>query len=115
METLDINDIGSVRLVELNRPDALNALNGQMAKELAEMFASAAIDDSVKVIVLTGKGRAFWAGADLKEPAEARAEWFGRMIESAIDLPKPFLIAVNGVGWYWSYYLRACGRCLHGG
>ncbi len=98
METLDINDIGSVRLVELNRPDALNALNGQMAKELAEMFASAAIDDSVKVIVLTGKGRAFWAGADLKEPAEARAEWFGRMIESAIDLPKPFLIAVNGVG-----------------
>ena len=90
METLDINDIGSVRLVELNRPDALNALNGQMAKELAEMFASAAIDDSVKVIVLTGKGRAFWAGADLKEPAEARAEWFGRMMSLPLIYQNPF-------------------------
>ena len=98
METLNIRDIGAIRVVELNRPDALNALNGQMAKELTEMFETAATDDDVKVIVLTGKGKAFWAGADLKEPAEIRAQWFGQMVEAAIDLPKPFLIAVNGVG-----------------
>lgn len=98
METLAIRNEGAIRVAELNRPDALNALNGQMTKELAEMFQAAATDDNVKVIVLTGKGKAFWAGADLKESADLRSQWFGQMIESVIDLPKPFLIAVNGVG-----------------
>ena len=98
METLIIRDEGAIRLVELNRPDAFNALNGQMTKELAEIFTATATNDSIKVLVLTGNGKAFWAGADLKEPPALRAEWFGQMVEAAIDLPKPFLIAVNGVG-----------------
>ena len=97
METLNINDKGPIRVVELNRPDALNALNGQMTNELAEIFQDAAKDDNVKVLVMTGNGRAFWAGADLKEAGEMRSR-FGEMIDAVIDLPKPFLIAVNGVG-----------------
>lgn len=98
LDTLEISNEGAIRVVTLNRPDALNALNGQMAEELTATFKTAASDDSVKVIVLTGKGKAFWAGADLKEPPEIRSQWFGEMVEAAIDLPQPLLIAVNGVG-----------------
>ena len=97
METLNIIDKGPVRVVELNRPDALNALNSQMTNDLTEIFQATAEDDSVKVLVMTGNGRAFWAGADLKEAGEMRSR-FGEMVDAIIDLPKPFLIAVNGVG-----------------
>ena len=97
METLNIIDKGPVRIVELNRPDALNALNSQMTNDLTEIFQATAEDDSVKVLVMTGNGRAFWAGADLKEAGEMRSR-FGEMVDAIIDLPKPFLIAVNGVG-----------------
>ena len=96
-ETLKISDTNAVRTIELNRPDALNALNGQMTNDLADAFLETGEDDLVKVVVLTGAGRAFWAGADLKEAATARSR-FGEMIETLIDFPKPFLIAVNGVG-----------------
>ena len=98
LKTLTIKDKGYVRVVELNRPKVLNALNAQMAKDLIAMFRSASADEEIKVVVLTGSGSAFWAGADLKEAAEIRAQWFEQMIESAIDFPKPLLIAVNGIG-----------------
>ena len=65
-ETLKISDANAVRTIELNRPDALNALNGQMTNDLADVFLETSEDDLVKVVVLTGAGRAFWAGADLK-------------------------------------------------
>ena len=102
METLIIRDEGGIRLVELNRPDAFNALNGQMTKELAEIFTATATNDSIKVLVLTGNGKAFWAGADLKEPPTLRAEWFGQMVEAAIDLPKTFPHRRQRCWrWYW--------------
>ena len=97
METLNIRNEGAVRIVELDRPDALNALNGRMTDELADAFLAARNDETVKVIVLTGAGRAFWAGADLKEAGEQRSR-FAEMLDAIIDLPKPFLIGVNGVG-----------------
>lgn len=68
-----------------------------MTNDLTEIFQATAEDDSVKVLVMTGNGRAFWAGADLKEAGEMRSR-FGEMVDAIIDLPKPFLIAVNGVG-----------------
>ena len=101
METLNIRDDGRVRIVELDRPDALNAFNGQLMDDLADAFLDATSDDAVKVLVLTGAGRAFSAGADLKEMGQSQHQpkhGFGVMLDAIIEFPKPFLIAVNGLG-----------------
>ncbi len=101
METLTIKDEGALRIVELNRPQALNAMNGQMTDDLTDAFIEAAADTSVKTVLLTGAGKAFWAGADLKEMGSRNHQpkhTFGELIDAIIDFPKPFLIAVNGVG-----------------
>lgn len=101
MQTLNISDEGAVRTVLLNRPEALNALNGQMTDDLADAFLEARDDETVKVLLMTGAGKAFWAGADLKELGRGTHEpkhGFGSMINTLIDFPKPFVIAVNGVG-----------------
>lgn len=58
---------GSVALIELNRPRQLNSLNRKMVRELVEAMEGFDRDDQVRVIVLTGKGRAFSAGADIDE------------------------------------------------
>ena len=61
---------GPVAIVTLNRPDALNALSRALRAELVRTFAELAKDDSVRVAVLTGAGRAFTAGVDLKEAGQ---------------------------------------------
>lgn len=101
MVTLNISDKGPVRIIELNRPEALNALNGQMTDDLADAFLAAGDDPTVKVVLMTGAGKAFWAGADLKEMRQKThvpKHGFGSMINIIIDFPKPFIVAVNGVG-----------------
>ncbi|MBL6689375.1 MAG: enoyl-CoA hydratase/isomerase family protein [Pseudomonadales bacterium] len=101
METLNIRNEGGVRIVELNRPDSLNAINGPMIDDLTDAFVDAAGDDSVKVLLLTGAGRVFWAGADLKEMGRSKHQprhTFQEMMDALIDFPKPFLVAVHGVG-----------------
>lgn len=60
------HDDGAVRTLTLHRPDALNALTPALLSELADALAGAASDASVRVVVLTGTGRAFSAGVDLK-------------------------------------------------
>jgi len=90
-----------VRTIEMDRPDALNAFNRQLMDDLANAFLAAAADDAVKVVLLTGAGRAFTAGADLKEmaqPARTPEHGLAGMLEAIIDFPKPFIVAVNGVG-----------------
>ncbi|MBO6566219.1 MAG: enoyl-CoA hydratase/isomerase family protein [Pseudomonadales bacterium] len=101
METINLLNEGAVRIVELNRPDALNAINGQMIDELTDAFLDAGADDAVKVMLLRGVGRAFWAGADLKEMGRLENKpkhTFQEMTDAIIDFPKPFLVAVHGVG-----------------
>jgi enoyl-CoA hydratase/carnithine racemase len=56
---------GGVAVVTLDRPDRLNAFTGVMGRELARLFADLDADDTVRVVVVTGRGRAFCAGADL--------------------------------------------------
>ena len=100
-QTLNVRDEDAVRVIELNRPDALNAFNAQMGDDLVDAFRTAASDDAVKVIVLTGAGRAFWAGADLKEMSGRRPETkytFDDTLNAIIDCPKPLMLAINGVG-----------------
>ena len=57
---------GKVLIVSLNRPEALNAVNAELHTELAHVFADIALDQETNVVVLTGKGRAFSAGGDIK-------------------------------------------------
>jgi enoyl-CoA hydratase/carnithine racemase len=99
--TVTVEDHGRVRLVTLNRPDALNAFNNELFDELTDAFLAAASHDGVHAVVLTGAGRAFSAGADLTEmgrPAQRPRHGMLGLLDTIIDFPKPFLIAVNGLG-----------------
>lgn len=99
-----------VALVRLNRPDALNALNINLRKELAEVFTKLNSDQSVKCIVITGNEKSFAAGADIKQMAEAGAvEMMLRNMhlywKPIQECSKPLIAAVNGfalgVGVSW--------------
>src|SRR5215510_1750026 len=65
-QTLKIDCADQVATVTLNRPEALNAVYEQMHTELGTLFAEIAYDDAINAIVLTGAGRAFCAGGDIK-------------------------------------------------
>ena len=67
---LRVDDHGRVRLLTLDRPEALNAFNTALYDATADALAAAAADDGVAVVVITGAGRAFSAGQDLLEMAE---------------------------------------------
>ncbi|HEU4793980.1 MAG TPA: enoyl-CoA hydratase-related protein [Pyrinomonadaceae bacterium] len=108
-ETIQLEMQGSICLLTLNRPDRLNALTVQVAKEF-NAAVSEALAQGARVIVLTGAGRAFCAGGDLREmqeiaSREGRVEAFFdeplRILNESILLirqtPVPFIAAVNGV------------------
>ena len=63
-------DIGPVRRLTMNRPDALNALNGELIEAMSTAVGAASEDDDVRVVILRGAGRSFCAGYDLTEDAE---------------------------------------------
>ena len=67
IETVQVNITSSIATVVLNRPSVLNAFNEQLVLELQETFKNLSEDNSVRVIVLTGSGKGFSAGADLNE------------------------------------------------
>ncbi len=99
-------DQGGVRTLTMNRPDKLNALNTPLTHALHDALWAAAADDAVRVIVLTGAGRGFCAGADVTEfrhltadnPREiaARGDLTMRLHGSFSRIDKPILCAVNG-------------------
>ena len=103
-QTLLIEDRGAVRLVTLNRPDKLNALNRETIGELHQAFDEAAADESVRVVVLTGAGpKAFVAGADIAEmsgltPVQARdfSRHGQRLMVKIEQLGKPVIAMING-------------------
>ncbi len=89
-----------ITTVTLDRPEALNAFNNAVFDELCDAFSSAATDDQCKVLVLTGAGRAFSAGADLKAKGIDSTPRHGLagLLEAIIDFRKPFVVAANGLG-----------------
>lgn len=99
-----IDDRGALRLITVNRPDKLNALNRETLAELHGAFAQAALEDSVRVVVLRGAGgKAFVAGADIAElaqqtPVQARdTSRFGQQLMSRIEqLGKPVIAEIGG-------------------
>ena len=98
-------DIGPVRRITLNRPRALNALNGPLMAALMDAFDAAAGDDDVRVVILRGAGRAFCAGYDLNEDAaggvQDSARWHLELRHSTdqmlriLDHPKPVIASVH--------------------
>jgi 2-(1,2-epoxy-1,2-dihydrophenyl)acetyl-CoA isomerase len=95
----------SVMIITLNRPDALNSFIMPMAKELQHSLDEAAGNDKVRAIVLTGEGRGFCAGQDLKEAIAENApnirtivnETYNPIILKIRNIEKPVVCAVNGV------------------
>jgi 2-(1,2-epoxy-1,2-dihydrophenyl)acetyl-CoA isomerase len=102
-ETLEHELADGVATVTLNRPDVLNALNSTMRRELLAAVKAAARDEATRAVVITGAGRAFCSGADLRGGSGERefrrvltAE-YNPLIEAFRSLPKPVVAAVNGV------------------
>ncbi len=101
-ETLLVETADAVTLIRLNRPSALNALNGQLMDELTAALDAAEADPNVHAMVITGSDRAFAAGADIKEMAsKSYAEVFGedfitRNWERVTRCRKPVIAAVAG-------------------
>jgi enoyl-CoA hydratase/carnithine racemase len=97
---------GPAAWVTLNRPNKLNAISGEVVRRLRESWRQATADDEVKVVVLTGAGRAFSAGYDIAEEVEQEiegAERWHEVLAEDVDLtmelwslPKPTIAAVRG-------------------
>jgi enoyl-CoA hydratase len=89
----------NIAIITFNRPDAMNALNNQTRAEFAQAIAEVAADDAVKVLILTGSGKAFVAGSDIKEfnkTTSFMAHNIKRLGEMVEKLEKPVIAAVNG-------------------
>jgi enoyl-CoA hydratase len=101
-ETLLVETDGPVGLITLNRPEALNALNDRLVTELGQQLDIFEKDPAIGCVILTGQGRAFAAGADIKEMRpqsymDAYGEDFiTRNWERAASFRKPLIAAVNG-------------------
>jgi enoyl-CoA hydratase len=101
---IDLERRGAIAVVTMNRPDALNAFNGEQLRLLAETFDEIGNDGSIRCVVLTGAGeRAFAVGADIKEMKDLDGVGglaFGRAghraTRSVEELPQPVIAAVNG-------------------
>ena len=96
---------GGIATITLDRPEALNSLEGRLKTELLDAIRQAGRDSSVRVVILTGAGRAFCAGQDLKErlqpdptPLDVEVrERFNPIVSAIRLLDKPVIAAVNGV------------------
>jgi len=92
---------GAVGLLELARPTALNALSRELRRELREALDRLAADESVRAVVLSGQGRAFCAGADLKEAGSGDVEReilgeYQPCFSAIAAMDKPVIAAVAG-------------------
>jgi len=106
MDFITISTENNVRVITLNRPDVFNSFNRQMSLELQQQLDYAAADEGIRCIVLTGAGKAFCAGQDLKEVTTPELnpgfraileEHYNPIIQRIRTIEKPILAAVNGV------------------
>jgi len=94
-----------VATVTLNRPDVYNALNTELTFELQDVFKDLANDNAVRVVLLTGKGKAFCSGQDLKAARKEGVRSFSDSIHKRYNpiirrmrkLPKPIICRLNGI------------------
>ncbi len=107
MSILEVTDDARVRVLTLNRPEALNAFNDELYHAAGDALIDAGARDDVACVVITGTGRGFSAGQDLGEMGRIHAggasfgdegPGFPRFLDTLSALPKPVIAAVNGIG-----------------
>jgi methylglutaconyl-CoA hydratase len=106
MSVVEVTKMGPAVIVALNRPEVHNALNQQIMAETTAVFNDLRDDDSVRVVVLTGNGRSFCAGGDLKMMREASDYTFDQnkaggyeifdLLATLNEFPKPLVGRING-------------------
>jgi enoyl-CoA hydratase/carnithine racemase len=104
MECVDYQLDGHVATITYNRPEALNAVNGAMRRDLNDAFSQFRDDEDAWVAIVTGAGKAFCVGADLRDGQHSAGEFAGTFwekptqnsFESGWEIFKPVIAAVNG-------------------
>ena len=108
-ETVSCYRTGAAATIVLNRPERMNAWSDDMSRDLLAALRDVAADKSVRAVMLTGAGRAFCSGADLKEGMESAqandgimdtsgvlTRWYHPIVTAIREMPKPVISAVNG-------------------
>src|SRR5918997_2815699 len=108
-ETLELERRGAAAIIRLNRPQALNAWNHQLGLDLLDAVRSVAADDGVRAVCVTGSGRAFSSGADLRDLTSrgltpeghvdvhtALTTVYHPILTTLLRMPKPVVAALNG-------------------
>ncbi|WP_419909063.1 enoyl-CoA hydratase/isomerase family protein [Candidatus Poriferisodalis sp.] len=112
--SVERDPVGDVATVTLNRPETLNSMNDEFMNDITEAFGMVAADDGVRAVILTGEGRGFCSGADLRNAAAGDAEGFDAdaageattdsmdnvfhpAIRAVAECPVPTVARINGV------------------
>ena len=106
-ETVEVTRDGAAVKIALNRPERMNAWSEGLSQDLLAVLGEVAADETVRAVMLTGNGRAFCSGADLKDGADdalagqldtytTLTRWYHPIVTTIRQMPKPVLTAVNG-------------------
>jgi len=108
-DTVNVYRVGGAAKIELNRPERMNAWSSSLSADLLSALQAAAADTEVRAVMLTGAGRGFCSGADIKEgmasavadgkPVDTEAtlvDWYNPIVTAIREMPKPVVTAVNG-------------------